>query len=93
MSADDDQLLQAPDKFSFPFEPYGIQEQFMRTLYDTLEKGGIGIFESPTGTVSSVKIILRDIVGVASDPWAVLETVLVARSVPHTHTHTHTRTP
>ena len=77
MSADaDQQLLQAPEKFSFPFEPYGIQEQFMRTLYDTLEKGGIGIFESPTGTVSSV--------GVSSDLWAVLETVLIARSVPHT---------
>ena len=73
MSADDDQLLQAPDKFSFPFEPYGIQEQFMRTLYDTLEKGGIGIFESPTGTVSSVAIL-----GVSSDLWA------IARSVPHT---------
>ena len=50
LSADMQELC-APDKFPFPFQPYGIQEQFMRALYDTLEKGSIGIFESPTGTV------------------------------------------
>lgn len=47
--------LQPPDKFPFPFEPYCIQEEFMRALYSTLEKGCIGIFESPTGTVRNVK--------------------------------------
>lgn len=35
----------------FPFEPYDVQKQLMRKIYSTLEKGGIGIFESPTGTV------------------------------------------
>ena len=38
--------------FPFPFPPYDIQEDFMKTLYRVLENGGVGIFESPTGTVS-----------------------------------------
>lgn len=38
--------------FPFPFPPYDIQEDFMKTLYHVLENGGVGIFESPTGTVS-----------------------------------------
>lgn len=37
--------------FKFPFEPYPIQLDFMRNLYDCLEQGKLGIFESPTGTV------------------------------------------
>lgn len=37
----------------FPFEPYDVQRQLMGKIYETLEKGGIGIFESPTGTVSA----------------------------------------
>lgn len=43
--------LEPPEEFPFPFEPYGIQKDFMRELYMTLEKGHVGIFESPTGTV------------------------------------------
>ena len=38
--------------YGFPFPPYSIQNEFMNSLYDTLSKGKIGIFESPTGTVS-----------------------------------------
>ena len=38
--------------FPFPFEPYAIQNDFMKSLYTTLEEGKIGLFESPTGTVS-----------------------------------------
>jgi Rad3-related DNA helicase len=34
---------------AFPHEPYSIQLDFMRALYDTVEAGGIGLFESPTG--------------------------------------------
>ena len=44
--------LQPPCSFPFPFVPYEIQNDFMHHLYETLEKGKIGIFESPTGTVS-----------------------------------------
>ena len=39
-------------EFNFPFQPYNIQQDFMSALYQTLEKGQHGIFESPTGTVS-----------------------------------------
>eukprot|EP00982_Pelagococcus_subviridis_P013113 31219-Pelagococcus_subviridis.AAC.2 len=35
---------------AFPHVPYDIQLSFMRSLYDVLRRGGIGIFESPTGT-------------------------------------------
>ena len=43
---------QEPGYFQFPFIPYEIQVEFMKELYSVLEKGGVGIFESPTGTVS-----------------------------------------
>ncbi|KAJ8790836.1 hypothetical protein J1605_020930 [Eschrichtius robustus] len=36
--------------FPFPFTPYAIQKDFMAALYQVLEAGKIGIFESPTGT-------------------------------------------
>lgn len=39
-------------EFPFPFTPYKIQQDFMESLYQTLENGKLGIFESPTGTVS-----------------------------------------
>lgn len=38
--------------FHHPYTPYSIQETFMETLYQTIERGGVGILESPTGTVS-----------------------------------------
>lgn len=44
--------LRPPEEFPFPFKPYDIQKAFMKKLYETLEGGNIGIFESPTGTVS-----------------------------------------
>jgi len=43
--------------FPFPFPPYDIQEDFMKTLYHVLENGGVGIFESPTGTGKSLSLI------------------------------------
>ncbi|KAI7860388.1 helicase C-terminal domain-containing protein [Circinella umbellata] len=43
--------------YGFPFPPYSIQNEFMNSLYDTLSKGKIGIFESPTGTGKSLSII------------------------------------
>lgn len=44
--------------FSFPFEPYDIQKAFMQQLYDCLETGKLGIFESPTGTVCIIYFFL-----------------------------------
>ena len=51
------QKLEPPDKFKFPFPPYDIQEQFMRELFNVLEGGKLGIFESPTGTGKSLSLI------------------------------------
>ncbi|XP_051886100.1 ATP-dependent DNA helicase DDX11 [Pristis pectinata] len=44
-------------RFLFPFKPYSIQEEFMTALYNVLEEGKIGIFESPTGTGKSLSLI------------------------------------
>ena len=43
-------------EFAFPFPPYPIQIQFMTHLYESLEQGKIGIFESPTGTGKSLSL-------------------------------------
>ncbi|KAF2711821.1 DNA repair helicase [Pleomassaria siparia CBS 279.74] len=43
--------------FHHPFEPYDIQKQFMNAVYDCLEHGKVGIFESPTGTGKSLSLI------------------------------------
>lgn len=44
--------------FGFPFPPYDIQKDFMEELYNVLEQGKVGIFESPTGTVRKQQIDL-----------------------------------
>ncbi|KAK8205732.1 helicase C-terminal domain-containing protein [Phyllosticta capitalensis] len=45
-------------KFHHPYEPYEIQTQFMSALYDCIEQGKVGIFESPTaGTGKSLSLI------------------------------------
>ncbi|CAL8376134.1 unnamed protein product [Arctogadus glacialis] len=44
-------------EFPFPYQPYPIQEQFMRALYGALEDSKVGIFESPTGTGKSLSLI------------------------------------
>lgn len=43
--------------FHHPYEPYEIQTQFMNAVYDCLEDGKVGIFESPTGTGKSLSLI------------------------------------
>uniref|UniRef100_A0A3Q3WP30 Helicase ATP-binding domain-containing protein n=1 Tax=Mola mola TaxID=94237 RepID=A0A3Q3WP30_MOLML len=44
-------------QFPFPYQPYDIQERFMRALYTALDQGKVGIFESPTGTGKSLSLI------------------------------------
>ncbi|XP_007935373.1 ATP-dependent DNA helicase DDX11 [Orycteropus afer afer] len=44
-------------QFPFPYTPYSIQKDFMAELYQLLEAGKIGIFESPTGTGKSLSLI------------------------------------
>ncbi|CAO2654545.1 Nn.00g112780.m01.CDS01 [Neocucurbitaria sp. VM-36] len=43
--------------FHHPYEPYAIQKDFMNAVYDCLEDGKVGIFESPTGTGKSLSLI------------------------------------
>ncbi|KAF2274786.1 DNA repair helicase [Westerdykella ornata] len=43
--------------FHHPYEPYDIQKEFMNAVYDCLENGKVGIFESPTGTGKSLSLI------------------------------------
>lgn len=43
--------------FGFPFPPYGVQEKLMRELYECLDEGGVGVFESPTGTGKSLSLV------------------------------------
>ena len=42
---------------AFPYNAYDIQLGFMRKLYETLDKGGVGLFESPTGTGKTMSLI------------------------------------
>jgi len=51
-----DDLNQQRD-FHHPYQPYGIQTEFMNAVYDCLESGKVGIFESPTGTGKSLSLI------------------------------------
>ncbi|XP_029644218.1 ATP-dependent DNA helicase DDX11-like isoform X1 [Octopus sinensis] len=49
--------VNVPEEFPFPFIPYNIQLGFMKALYECLQLGKIGIFESPTGTGKSLSVI------------------------------------
>ena len=51
------EAIRTPEKFEFPFPPYDIQYQFMTALFNALNNGQLGIFESPTGTGKSLSLI------------------------------------
>lgn len=42
---------------AFPYEPYSIQLDFMNFLYQSLDRGGISMLESPTGTGKTLSMI------------------------------------
>ncbi|XP_043701024.1 ATP-dependent DNA helicase DDX11 isoform X2 [Telopea speciosissima] len=51
-------ISEMEEKFSaFPFEPYRIQLDIMKALYRSLDKGGVAMLESPTGTGKTLSII------------------------------------
>ncbi|KAK4556199.1 ATP-dependent DNA helicase chl1 [Recurvomyces mirabilis] len=52
----------AKKDFHHPFEPYDIQLQFMTAMYECIEQGGVGIFESPTGTGKSLSLICSSLI-------------------------------
>ena len=49
--------ISSPHPFGFPFPPYALQLDFMKSVYKCLDEGGVGIFESPTGTGKSLSLI------------------------------------
>ena len=57
MDVEPGQELVPPEEFQFPFPPYDIQKDFMKELYNCLQAGKLGIFESPTGTGKSLSLI------------------------------------
>ena len=57
MAEEKDLEISPPNSFPFPFPPYHVQHDFMTSLFQTLESGGLGIFESPTGTGKSLSLI------------------------------------
>ncbi|CAA7408700.1 unnamed protein product [Spirodela intermedia] len=42
---------------AFPYDPYPIQSDFMVALYGSLDRGGVAMLESPTGTGKTLSII------------------------------------
>jgi len=43
--------------FGFPFPPYPLQRALMANVHRILETGGVGIFESPTGTGKTLALL------------------------------------
>ncbi|KAI1863558.1 hypothetical protein JX265_008775 [Neoarthrinium moseri] len=62
--------------FHHPYTPYDVQEQFMKTVYDVLERGDgqVGILESPTGTGKSLSLICAALTWLRSHKISNLET-------------------
>lgn len=45
------------DNFNFPYPPYDVQLNFMKSLYNIIENKHIGILESPTGTGKTLSLL------------------------------------
>ena len=46
--------METPEDFGFPFQPYEIQESFMKKLFQVLNDKQFGIFESRKFTGNSI---------------------------------------
>ncbi|KAK2594485.1 ATP-dependent DNA helicase chl1 [Conoideocrella luteorostrata] len=66
--------------FHHPYTPYDVQEQFMRTVYEVLDKGEgqVGILESPTGTGKSLSLICASLTWLRNHKSSQFETSLRA---------------
>ncbi|OMJ18951.1 ATP-dependent RNA helicase chl1 [Smittium culicis] len=57
---EEDGVLLSPTtgiEFNFPFEPYSIQLDFMKNIFEACERGDFGIFQSPTGTGKTLSLL------------------------------------
>ena len=57
----------------FPFDAYNIQKDLMREVTGVLDRGGVGIFESPTGTGKSLSVICSTLSWLKNNPIHVPE--------------------
>ncbi|KAK3643830.1 ATP-dependent DNA helicase chl1 [Elasticomyces elasticus] len=71
----------AVQDFHHPFEPYGIQQQFMEAMYNCIEEGKVGIFESPTGTGKSLSLICSSLTWLREHRRKIFENTLAAIEV------------
>lgn len=62
--------------FHHPYQPYDIQIQFMNELYRCIERGNVGIFESPTGTGKSLSLICASLTWIRDNKSRALESPL-----------------
>jgi len=54
--------------FGFPYpQPYGTQLELMRAVYETIDRGGIGVFESPTGTGKTLSLLCAALTWIRQD--------------------------
>ncbi|KAK1811294.1 ATP-dependent DNA helicase chl1 [Friedmanniomyces endolithicus] len=71
----------ASKDFHHPFQPYNIQQQFMEAMYDCIERGKVGIFESPTGTGKSLSLICSSLTWLREHRRKVFDEALAAVTV------------
>ena len=73
-------MLPSDSKFCHPYQPYDIQLQFMTSLYDCIENGNVGIFESPTGTGKSLSLICGALTWLRDNQRRAFEETIVAEA-------------
>jgi chromosome transmission fidelity protein 1 len=59
----------------FPFSPYPQQQQLMSSLYGCMKAGGVGLFESPTGTGKSLSTLFAAIAWLREEEEARLNSI------------------
>jgi len=67
--------------FHHPYQPYDIQKDFMVDLYDCIEQGKVGIFESPTGTGKSLSLICGSLTWLRDNKRAAFEEHIAAAEI------------
>lgn len=66
------------NNFNHPYHPYGIQKDFMLALYDCIEEGNVGIFESPTGTGKTLSLLCGSLTWLRDNKRAAFEAHVTA---------------